>query len=342
MWYKRQPSAGEIADEPYEQECITDPSTPKVSKTLLILGILLSLAGTIGYLGLRMGFIQYLFGITDPYPGIGTVEPSGHIVSSIPFVLGLVTLAFWGIRYDPIYRELERMKEEADEPVPDGFAKQMEDIETALNADTIPGEFSEPLADLEDMVSEEPILATQPAAYAEPIEGIDDLFDDLGEQTGEEPQMPSEGSPATELDDEEMPMLQAEAETAERKPLYPRTAESADESLAKLKSQFAEEMRMERCTKMLEHVLVLPDDKQRLLALIGSGISVGDFTDELEKAVNRRKKKEAEKHVTADEKASLLEDELISELAELEEEVGEDSEKLEEDILREIEDLERL
>jgi predicted AAA+ superfamily ATPase len=137
-------------------------------------------------------------------------------------------------------------------------------------------------------------------------------------------------------------MGQARGETAERKPLYPRTAESADESLAKLKSQFAEEMRMERCTKMLEHVLVLPDDKQRLLALIGSGISVGDFTDELEKAVNRRKKKEAEKHVTADEKASLLEDELISELAELEEEVGEDSEKLEEDILREIEDLERL
>ena len=403
---EEEPDAWELADEPYEPECITDPQVPKVSKTLLILGILLSLAGIIGYLGLRLGFVQYLFGITDPYPGIGSAEPSGHIVSSIPFVLGLVTLAVWGIKYDPVYHELERMKEEADEPdeeMPEGFARQMADIESPLTADTIPEEFIEPLSGLEGLLAAEPepYLTAPSEELKEPDESFEEMFADLGDlelpldtQPEETPMVlqleddlslvlkpvetvpaatesddeplsmlqldddlslvlkPDEGVPAvTESDDELLSMLQLEEElssiageddTVLQEAPEPFKGETAEESIARLKSQFAEEMRVERCKKMLGHVLVLPDDKQRLITLIGSGISIEGFTDELEKAVNRRKKKEAEMDVTADEKASLLEDELISELAELEVEAGENSEKLEEDIIKDIEDLEKL
>jgi hypothetical protein len=59
--------------------------------------------------------------------------------------------------------------------------------------------------------------------------------------------------------------------------------------------------------------------------------------------VARRKKREQEKDVTAEEKASILEDELVSELAELEDElVDKDGKDLEDQILREIDELENL
>jgi hypothetical protein len=111
-----------------------------------------------------------------------------------------------------------------------------------------------------------------------------------------------------------------------------------------LKHEVAEQLRLDRCEKMLTAAVVLPDDKEKLKVLIAGGISAPDFTEEVKKAIERRKKKEQEKDVTADEKASILEDELVAELAELEGDLddGAKEEDLEDQILREIEDLENL
>ena len=90
-----------------------------VNKTGLILGIILCFAGVIGVLGLRAGFIQSLLGDAAPYPGIGSVEPMGHVVSIIPTILGLVVILGWGIKNDPVYHEMEKAREEdagAEEP----------------------------------------------------------------------------------------------------------------------------------------------------------------------------------------------------------------------------------
>ncbi len=134
-----QPEEQEDA-EPDEPEDMKDPEALKISKKLLFIGCLLCLAGVIGYMGLRMGFIQFLFGDSDPYPGIGHVEPSGHVGSSIPFVLGIVFIAIWGIRNDPIYKEIERTKkeqeeleEEEHEPVPQELTGPMADLEAELD-----------------------------------------------------------------------------------------------------------------------------------------------------------------------------------------------------------------
>jgi multidrug resistance efflux pump len=94
---------------------------------------------------------------------------------------------------------------------------------------------------------------------------------------------------------------------------------------------------------MLAVASVLPDDRERLRLLIPSGINPHDFTEEVKNAIEKRKKKEAEKKLSADEKASLLEEELAAELAELENALEKkDDGEIEEKILKEIEDLENL
>ncbi len=267
---------------PAEQEDVKNPEALKISKKLLIIGCLLCLSGLIGYLGLRWGIIQFLFGDSDPYPGIGHVEPSGHVVSSIPFVLGLVFVAIWGIRNDPIYKEIERTKKEQEE---------LEEEEP----ESVPQELTRPMADLE----------------AE----LDDIGD-LG--------------PAPGIEEEVAPSA------------YP-TEEAPTSEAPPMDSQIAEKMRVERCETILRAVIILPDDREKLTALIRTNISVEDFTEKIKEAVNRRKKKEQEKNVTADEKAAILEDELVAELGDLETGMkDEGNEDLEEEILKEIEDLEHL
>ena len=115
---------------------------------------------------------------------------------------------------------------------------------------------------------------------------------------------------------------------------------------SELKGELAEALRIERCEKMLAAVVVLPDDKSRLKMLIAGGLTPSEFSDEVSKAVDRRKKKEKSREVTAEEKASILEDELVAELAELEDDFDKkdkpDEDDLEDQILKEIEDLEDL
>ena len=104
-----------------KEETSEETGPLEIKKTGLIIGVLLSFGGIIGVIGLRAGFIQSILGDASAYPGIGTAEPIGHIVSVIPTVLGLVMIMSWGIKNDSIYYELEKSKKEdtSDEIVPE-------------------------------------------------------------------------------------------------------------------------------------------------------------------------------------------------------------------------------
>ncbi|MBA3044688.1 MAG: hypothetical protein KKH41_05050 [Candidatus Thermoplasmatota archaeon] len=304
---------GEEVEEPEteatELEITEAESTPPtIKKTLLFIGIVFSAIGLMGVAGLRTGLVQWVLGDSDPFPGVGSVEPMGHVVSMLPLIIGILFIGFWGIKNDSIYVELEKIKEagetipaedeeisEPEEPVEEIVEDILdEDFEETIDMDTltpekIPDEFNEPFADLEQEL---------------------EVFEDFA-AVSEEP----------------VP-----------------TPESPEMTSPEVKSDIAETLRVERCEKMLTAVVILPDDKERLKMLIEGGVSPNEFTEEIKKAVDRRKKKETDREVTADEKASILEDELVAELAELEENLddGGDSEDLEDEILREIEDLEGL
>ncbi|MCK5309369.1 MAG: hypothetical protein KAJ64_01865 [Thermoplasmata archaeon] len=290
-------------EEPEDEEIETGPL--EIKKTGLIIGVILSFAGVIGVIGLRQGFIQSLLGDAAPYPGIGTAEPIGHIVSIIPTILGLVMILSWGIKNDSIYYELEKIKkddtheeDEIEEDEIEEFAPAEDEIEEFTPVDdSIPSEFSEPL---EDVPEEELDEDTEIDALDE----LEDVLDDITQEI------------------EEAPM----------------------EVPTSVKDELAEQIRTERCEKMLTTAVMLPDDKEKLKELIPTGLSAADFTEEVKKAIERRKNREEEDDVTADEKASILEDELVAELADLEDELDEDMEgdDLEDQILKEIEDLEDL
>ncbi|MBU4071659.1 MAG: PEF-CTERM sorting domain-containing protein, partial [Candidatus Thermoplasmatota archaeon] len=147
----------------------TSTEPPKISNKLLIIGTMLLATGIVGVIGLRLGFIQALLGNTDIYPGIGSVEPMGHVVSMVPFVLGLVTVAFWGIKNDPIYHEIEKAQEELAEEIPE---ETPEDIFEGIPDDDEPEE--------EDEAFEwEATQDTVPEEFNEPIKSADEKLDDL-------------------------------------------------------------------------------------------------------------------------------------------------------------------
>jgi hypothetical protein len=75
-------------------------------------GVLLSLIGVAGMLALRLNYAQvYIFGDSNPYTGIGTVEPLGHMVSMIPFTLGIIFIIVWALRTKPVSKRAERSDE---------------------------------------------------------------------------------------------------------------------------------------------------------------------------------------------------------------------------------------
>ncbi len=128
-------------DEPIEEE--EEEPRLKISKPLLLIGLLLCAAGLIGIAGLRTGLIQSLLGDPAAYPGIGHAEPTGHIVAILPIVVGLVTIFAWGVKNDPIYYEIEKQKEEK-------FL-----FEDGLE---VPEELKEPLEKLEEEIEEAPFV----------------------------------------------------------------------------------------------------------------------------------------------------------------------------------------
>ena len=115
-----------------------------------------------------------------------------------------------------------------------------------------------------------------------------------------------------------------------------------EDEQAKLELEQAENARVERCEKMLNAAFILFDDRDRLADLIITGISAKDFTDEVRAAVEKRK----EHDFTAEEKAEVLTDDLVGELAALDDIIDSDEREDEDDdvdvddIIKEIEDLE--
>jgi uncharacterized membrane protein len=179
----------------------------------------------------------------------------------------------------------------------------------------------EPEEEVDDLL---PVTPEEvPDEFMEPLDEEDEVVEEEYEETVEEETLEEEG--LGELEEPVEPVKTGEAES-------PTPEETA------------EQQRVQRCEKMLITADILPDDKERLKLMIPTGISAGDFTNEIKEAIEKKKKKEEEKDFSSDEKASLLEEELAAELAELEEELGEEEEDddLEERILQEIEDLEDL
>jgi hypothetical protein len=289
----------EVDSEEVEDDDQAEEATPlKIKMTMLLIGITFAALGILGIIMLRTGIAQEMLGYSNPSPGIGPAESMAQIVSMIPLVIGMMLIGFWGIRNDPIYRQLEKLKgkspiiqpedeeedeEEEDEEIPEDFIDAVEEIEPESE------EIVELDQELEDLEVEEPL----------PEKKVQEI-------------LPPKGPEITP---------------------------------ASVKNQIADEIRrVERCEKMLSAIIVLPDDKQKLKNLIATGISLEKFTEEVKLAVARRKKKEEEKAVTAEEKASILEDELVAELVDLEDELQDDKKDkdLEDQILREIDELENL
>ena len=66
---------------------------------LLVAGLVLVAFGMFGVIGLRLNIVQvFLLNIDNPFPGIGSIEPFGHIGSIIPFAIGIVAIFVWGFR----------------------------------------------------------------------------------------------------------------------------------------------------------------------------------------------------------------------------------------------------
>ena len=152
-----------------------DQPTGDVKYTLLMIGVILCLAGFIGVVGLRMGFVQSLLGDAAAYPGIGSVEPMGHVVSIIPFVIGIVTIFVWGVKNEPLYIEKDKVAEEESFDLED----EKEDIP----------DVPEPVADIaepeevevpEEIPEEEAV--DEPEDIFENIEAELDSIDDIGSE----------------------------------------------------------------------------------------------------------------------------------------------------------------
>lgn len=284
---------------------------PKIKHTLLIIGILFLLAGFIGVAGLRLGIIQNLLGDPDPYPGIGSVEPSGHIVSMVPFVLGLVIVLAWGIRNNPVYYELEKIKEEADEDDEESDDEEEPDEdEESENAPEYAEEEIPPEQKPEEPEAHGPAPkpAPEPESPEEPkgmtIDSIpEDLRDELLDSISDIEQELSKIQPAA------APREKPEIKKAKK----PTVLEGE-----------AEKKRVERCNKMLSFADMSKEDKDQLSALIDTGISVHDFTQEVKEAVQKQKDRKAAEAKTADQKAAYLEDDLVAELSSLEDELDDD------------------
>jgi hypothetical protein len=101
----------------------------------------------------------------------------------------------------------------------------------------------------------------------------------------------------------------------------------------------ADRARAERCRKMLSFARVLDEDRKALDALIGTGISAHDFGDEIKKAVEKRKNREAEEARTAAQKAAIVEEEVLEELMSLDDDIEE--EDLEDMILADLDRLDK-
>jgi hypothetical protein len=283
---------------------------PEIKKTTLIIGLIFATLGLLGIAGLRSGIIQTMLGYTAS-PGIGSEESMALLGSLAPLTIGLFMIGFWGVKNDPIYNKIEKAKKGSDssevEDIPENLSESDEEDDTEEESEIIRKEPAKAEAKSKEIEPEEEIVGeiTQDSVPDEFNESLEDLEDELNE-----------------VFDEPAPLPKVDPEALKK--------QQEQEDLA----------RIQKCEKMLNAAVVLPDDKKHLKGLIAEGISTQEFTEELKEAVQKRKKKEEEKNVTAEEKASILEDELVAELGELGDDDDESS--LEDDIIKELEDLDGL
>lgn len=102
---------------------------------LLFVGVLLALIGLGGVIGLRLNIVQiYILGIQDPYPGIGYLEPQGHVASIVPYCIGLI-LYVWGLRAEALPK---REREVPEEGIEEEEAKEELEAEKEFGHDHLP------------------------------------------------------------------------------------------------------------------------------------------------------------------------------------------------------------
>ena len=294
-----------------------DQPTGDIKYTLLILGILLSLAGFIGVVGLRRGWVQSLLGDASPYPGIGSVEPMGHVVSIIPFVIGIVTIFVWGIKSEPLYIEKDKVTEE-----------EIFDFEKAEDEEEDILDVPEPTADIA-----RPKVVSRVKRMPKIVKEVEDLPDSV-----EEPEEPEDIPADIEAELDSLDEIGADMEAEAMK----------GPSLDGLAASLAEDERISLCNDALAAADVYDDDRKDLMKLIIMGLSIVEFREKVDEAEEKKRKAEEEKakefqEMSSDERGTSLEDELAAELAILEEELeDDDDDDLEDKILKEIEDLEDL
>jgi hypothetical protein len=79
-----------------------------------------------GVIGLRLNIVQiFLLSIDNPFPGIGSIEPMGHIGSIIPFAIGIVAIFAWGFRSDKGDESDEKSEPAEKEDTPDIEPKEI-------------------------------------------------------------------------------------------------------------------------------------------------------------------------------------------------------------------------
>jgi parallel beta-helix repeat protein len=288
-----------------------EKAKPEIKHTALFGGLALSAVGAFGVVGLRAGLVQPILGYDNPSPGIGSMELMGLIASALPLAFGLVIILIWGIRNDPVYYEIEKSQKtdedlgpsepnetepiKIEEPKPIKVTPTVKEIpqarkaeEPAISIKKTPEptpaakKASEPV--LEIKKTPEPVKKVpEPAPVAmkkpEPIPVA---------KTPEPARTPAKVS-------EPVPAVKKSPEPAAKKAPEPApTVKKAPETAPAAPISDLDKIRIERCNKMLSFAAFLPEDGDRLRALIAAGTPVQKFTEEVKKSVEKRKKIDSE------------------------------------------------
>lgn len=323
---------------------------PSVKKTNLFIGIVLCSIGTLGIVGLRTGIVQIVLGNADPYPGLGTVEWIGHALSLVPLIIGFIIIGVWGVKNDPIYRQIEAMKSQAtDSNQPEDDTSGIIEESNVVFVDPIlEGNPYRDSPTPEDGSQDGYVSEDGPEFTSSEIKNelLDELrIDECNNVLMDAPLLPEDAEILRNLIRTGISVQEFKGKVDDCVDKWKLTVESETNVIElngenELISELAE---LERLEKYFLESELLPDDRRRIQSLMASGIPAEELEAEIDRAVKIRKMKEKAKKLSADEKASLLEDALIADLAELEDEIQEDSgDDLEYRILKEIEDLENL
>jgi hypothetical protein len=151
----------EEEDEDDDQDEEETPETLEIKMTMPLIGLALSAVGILGIIMLRLGYAQTMLGYSNTSPGMGPEESMAQIVSMIPIMIGILIIGLWGVKNDPIYKKIEKMKEKKagiapddEDAVPEEFTEPVPD---SVEVEPIPKTIVEPDRELEELEVEEPL-----------------------------------------------------------------------------------------------------------------------------------------------------------------------------------------